>query len=281
VALSEHCWDHLPDKSSYSDRLIRSINSGSDLSAANLKKAVLKKVRIENACLKNACLSQADLSGTHFFDSALDGADLIGADLSECDFAHCSLKGADLTKARLAHARLWNAALSGANLTEADLSGTDLWNANLFDVKLWHTSFAGTKSMTRMSFSGASRVFDNPRINELGVLSAEESYRDLKQYFINNGMYNDASWASFKEKTMERLVFKKKGDWNYLPSLVMNILCGYGEKPYRIILAALSTILLFALLYFSFGAVERSGHPSYPMQWLDYIYYSTITFTTG
>jgi hypothetical protein len=280
LAMSEYCWDHLTDKASYSEELINAINSGTDLAGANLTKVVIKKARLEKANLKRACLSQADLSGTHFFDSTLDHADLIGVNLSGCDLSHCSIKGADLTKACLASARLWNATLAGSNLTEADLSGADLWNTNLFNTKLWHAAFGGAKSITRLSFSGSSKLFDDKRIDEAGALSAEESYRDLKQYFISNGMYNDASWASFKEKTMERLVLKKKGDWNYLPSLFMNILCGYGEKPYRIILTAFSTILLFAFLYFSLGAVERSGQAAYTMQWFDYIYYSTITFTT-
>jgi hypothetical protein len=280
LALSEYCWDHLPDAASYSAKLVQALSSGTDLSSSNLKKVVIKNAHIEKANLSKACLSQSDLSGNHFFDAALDGADLVGADLSDCDITHCSMKGADLTKARLTQARIWNATLSDANLTEADLSCADLWSSNLFNVKLWHTSFSGTKSMSRLSFTGGSKVFDNPHINESGALSAEEAYRDLKQYFINNGMYNDASWASFKEKTMERLVLKKKGDWNYIPSLVMNILCGYGEKPYRIILTALSTIMLFALLYFSSGAIEHTVNPSYSMRWFDYIYYSTITFTT-
>jgi hypothetical protein len=42
------------------------------------------------------------------------------------------------------------------------------------------------------------------KIDEKGSLAAEESYRDLKQYFISHGQYNDASWASYREKTMER-----------------------------------------------------------------------------
>lgn len=280
LAMAGHCWEHLIDRGAYCRDLVAAINCGKDLTSANLKKVVLKNMRLEKAALEKANLSQADLSGVHLFDSALDGADLLGANMSECDLSHCSLKGCDFTKTNLSRARLWNVSLSNANLTEADLSGADLWNTNLFNVKLWHTDFCGTKSLSRSSFAGESKVFDNPRINEAGELSAEQSYRDLKQYFINNGMYNDASWASFKEKTMERLGFKKKGDWSYFPSLVMNILCGYGEKPYRIILTALSTILLFALFYFFSGAIERPGYPSYSIPWFDYIYYSTITFTT-
>ena len=280
IVLSGFCWGHLEDKASYVELLVNALNSGRDLTGANLKKVSLEKAHLERASLSKADMSQADFSGARFFDCDLEGADMIGTDLSDCDLTHCNLKRVDLTKGALVNARLWSSDLSDANLTECDLSGADLWSANLSGVKLWHTLLNGAKSITKMSFSRSSKLFNSSMINEAGALSAEESYRDIKQYFLSNGMYNDASWASFKEKTMERLALKKKGDWNYFPSLVMNILCGYGEKPYRIIVSALLTILTFALLYFSLNTVERSGDYSYMLKWYDYLYYSTITFTT-
>ncbi|MCM8761571.1 MAG: pentapeptide repeat-containing protein [Candidatus Omnitrophica bacterium] len=280
VALSQFCWDHMPQKDSYATSLTNAASSGQDLSDCNLRKAVLKGARFERASFRKANFAQADLSSSHFFDCNLEGADFVGANISGCDMAHCNLRGSDLTKACLTGARFWNSDLSGANLTEADLSGSDLWNARLFNVKLWHTILAGAKSITKMSFSSGARFFDNPRINESGAPAAEESYRDLKQYFITCGMYNDASWASFKEKSMERIILKKKGDWIYIPSLVMNILCGYGEKPYRIVTSAITAITLYAILYHSFNSIERTSNPSYILRWYDYLYYSTITFTT-
>jgi len=280
VALSEFCWNHLREKNLYAELLIGAANRGDDLSGANLKKVCLRKARFEKVNLSKADISQADLSGTHFFDCNLEGADMVGANLSDCDLTHCDMRNADLTKASMVNSRLWSSDLAEANLTECDLSGADMWRVKLFRVKLWHTLLTGAKSITKMSFSRGSKVFDSAMINEAGALSAEESYRDIKQYFISNGMYNDASWASFKEKTMERLALKKKGDWNYYPSLIMNALCGYGEKPYRIILSALLTILTFAMLYFSLNTVEYSADHSYIMRWYDYIYYSAITFTT-
>jgi len=280
LALSQYCWDHIPDRDAYTASLVKAVNGGTGFSRANLRKVALKAERLEKADFAGANLSQADLSGTHFFDATLDRAELVGANLAGCDLTHCSLKGVDLTHASLKDARLWNAELAGANLIECDLSGADLWNANLYNCKLWRTDFAQARSVTKASFSSAGKFPGNHRIDEAGLLSAEEAYRGLKQYFISNGMYNDASWASFKEKTMERLALKKKGDWLFLPSLVMNVLCGYGEKPYRIVLSALSAICLFALLYGGFGGVERAGAPTYVLRWYDYLYYSAITFTT-
>ena len=280
LGLSEFCWDHLQDKDGYSRKLTEALNDKKDLSGCNLKKAVLRKVHLEKVNLSKVNLSQADISGSHLFDVNLDSADLIGTNLSDCYLTHCNFKGADLTKATLAHARLWNADLSGANLTECDLSYADLWDAKLFNVKIWRAILVCARGLCKKSFSEGSRMFDNPRINESGAISAEESYRNLKQCFLSSGKYNDASWASFKEKTMERAVFKTKRDLNYFPSLLMNLLCGYGEKPSRIVLSSISTIFLFALIYFTFNAVQSSVGQENVLKWSDYLYYSAVTFTT-
>lgn len=263
--LDERCWAHLPDKAAYIKYLALKIRSEKHLTDVNLK---------------NADLSRSDLSGIRLFDACLEGAELVGANLSASDLTHCNLKNADLAKANLTGARLWNTDLSGANMAECDLSGGDFWNAKLFNTKLWGANFRNAKSVTKNSFSSGAKFFDNPGINETGSASAEDSYRNIKAYFTLRGMYNDASWASFKEKTMERLILKKKGDLNYLPSLVMNILCGYGEKPYRIVLSALATIILFAVLFFSLNAVMDLSTPGSALRLSDCIYYSTITFTT-
>ena len=225
-------------------------------------------------------LSRVDLSGSQIFDMNLEGAELVGADLSGCDLTHCNLRGADLTKAKLANARLWNANLQGANLNEADMKGADLWSASLFNTKIWRTDFKDVKSLTMRNFSKGLKSLTSARINEEGLLSAEESYRTLKSYFLQSGTCNDASWASFREKTMERLILKKNRSWHYIPSLIMDTLCGYGEKPHRIVLSALFTIFAFAGIHLFFNGVEMTGDPSYVLKWSDYLYYSTITFTT-
>lgn len=249
-----------------------------------MKNNILAAARSEKGLagydLKKSDLSQLDLSGVHMFDACLEDANLVGANLANCDLTHCNMKNADLTKANLTGARLWNADLSGANLTECDLSLADLWNAKLFNVKLWQANFERAKSVSMRSFSSETGLFDKVNINETGWAQAEDSYRNLKTYFMAHGMYNDASWASFKEKVMERLGLKKSCNLNYFPSLIMSALCGYGEKPFRIISASLFTIILFALFFFSYNAIEYTGQGSSSLGWSDYLYYSTITFTT-
>ncbi|MCX5679672.1 MAG: pentapeptide repeat-containing protein [Candidatus Omnitrophica bacterium] len=280
VVSSEFCWDHVNSKDSYLETLLRAAGENRDLAGCNLKKVSLRGVLFEKFDFSGSDLSQADMTGSHFFDSKLKGAALIGTDLSSCDFTHCDIQDADLTKSKMSGSRLWNSDLSGANMTEADISFADFWNAKLFNIKMWHASLNGVRSVSKSSFSKGKGPLEECRINEDGELSAEESYRDIKQLFASTGRYGDASWASFKEKTMERRILKKKGSLEYLPSLTMNILCGYGEKPYRIILSALSCILGFAFLYRIFGAIECPASPGTQPGWMDYIYYSTITYTT-
>jgi Uncharacterized low-complexity proteins len=224
--------------------------------------------------------SRADLSGAEIFDANLESTEFVGADLSNCDLTHCNLRGADLTKAKLANSRLWNTDLTGANLTEADLTGADLSGACLHNTKLWHADIKDVKSLSVRNFSPQAKFNIGAKIDESGVVSSEESYRALKNYFLHNGMYNDASWAAFKEMTMERLMLKKNRNWHYIPSLFMSISCGYGERPHRIVVSALITILGFAAIFWSFKGIESPVNPAAALAWTDYLYYSAVTFTT-
>jgi hypothetical protein len=118
------------------------------------------------------------------------------------------------------------------------------------------------------------------KINERGILSAEESYRALKQYFIDNGLYREASWASFKEKTMEKLWLKKNKNPAYIPTALMGLLSGYGEKPNRVILSSVAILFIYAAIYYYLKAVAILDPAVKNYFFWDYVYYSIVTFTT-
>ena len=119
------------------------------------------------------------------------------------------------------------------------------------------------------------------------------------------GRYEDESWALKKEKDMERKSnchFKSLHKW--LWSCFLNVIYGYGEKPWNVILSAGILIFAFALFFSLIGignpeiielkgiAVhQNSGNivdlaskgllknnviRNYP----DSLYFSLITFTT-
>ncbi|OGW75802.1 MAG: hypothetical protein A2Z72_05310 [Omnitrophica bacterium RBG_13_46_9] len=275
------CWNHISDKDAYRENIVKLINEGASVKGGNFSKADLSNMNLARVDLTGANLSRANLSNSNLFDANLTNAELLGADLSNCDLTSANLHGSDLTRSCLHGARLWHANLEGANLIEATMSNCDLWNTRLFNIRLWRTDFMHAISLSKKNFqSRLNRFLTVHRIEEKGAFSAEEAYRDLKKYFLANGRYDDASWASFKEKTMEKLLLKKKRNPAYLPSLIMDLLCGYGEKPHRIILSSLFVILAYALIFAALNAVTYTHFPSYKMPFGDYLYYSVITFTT-
>ncbi|MBU4376989.1 MAG: pentapeptide repeat-containing protein [Candidatus Omnitrophica bacterium] len=283
VSLSRFCWNHTVDKAQYMERLKDFFDGGGDGEGFILRKVIIPNAELMKAKLNNADLSQSDFKNANFFHSDMNNANLIGCNMEGADLTGVNLENSDLTQANLKKTRLWHADLSRANITEAYLEYADLWQCRLYSSRLWHTEITGAKSLTMQNFArSAQGIVTKPteKIDERGILSSEESYRDLKRYFLANGRYKDASWASFKEKAMEQKWLLKNRSISYIPLALMGILCGYGEKPNRVILSSLAIILLYGLIYFSLQTITPSyaDHANFTIG--DYIYYSIVTFTT-
>jgi hypothetical protein len=134
---------------------------------------------------------------------------------------------------------------------------------------------------------------------------AHEIYSELRISFLNHGYYDDASWAHFKERSIERQMHSPRqarlyyGDelpenttllswrrwWFYLKHTVRWILlwgaelsCGYGEKPLRTLWWALAIVLVLPVFYWLSGGIVSVGGT--PLAWLDYLNYSFGAFTT-
>jgi len=283
ISLSRFCWKHTADKQQYAEKLKKFLDGGGSGEKFILKKVVLQGWELMKVNLRNADLSQADFKNTNLFHSDISNANLIGCNLEGSDLTGVNFTHSDLTQANLKKARLWHGDLSYSNIAEADLSEADLWKCPLYSARLWHTELKDIKSLTTQNFARPPRGFlskIDEKIEERGILSAEESYRDLKKYFMENGRYKDASWASFKEKTMEKCWLKKNKNLAYFPHALMGVLCGYGEKPNRVILSSLAIIVLYGITYYLLKAITTSYAALGDYSIGDCVYYSIITFTT-
>jgi len=110
---------------------------------------------------------------------------------------------------------------------------------------------------------------------------AKEVYLLLKNNFHSIGKYENESWAFKKEKDMERkgnCHFKTLHKW--LWSCFLNGIFGYGEQPGKVIISAISIILIFTFLFMSSGISGTSIGGSISKNFLDCVYFSVITFTT-
>ena len=110
---------------------------------------------------------------------------------------------------------------------------------------------------------------------------AKKVFLLLKNNFHNIGQYEDESWAFKKEKDMERkdnCHFKTLHKW--LWSCFLNGIFGYGEQPGKVIISAISIILIFTFLFMSSGISDTSIGGFTSNNFLDCVYFSVITFTT-
>ena len=278
-------------------------------------------------------LSGADLQGANLQRASLRGVDLTKANLREADLRDTCLREANLYRADLRSARLWRADLREAEAGLADFGGASLYwvqfeesrmiGANLGGTLLVGANLSGAELDRRSIGScilqeepdryGEYLRWDSPEHveNEWGrffvrrLERAREIYTELRSSFLNHGYYDDASWAHFKERSLERKMHSLRQArlyysdelpenttllswlwwWFYLKHTVKWVLlwgaelsCGYGEKPLRTLWWALAVILAFPLFYWlSGGIVSANGTP---LTWLDYLNYSFGAFTT-
>ena len=262
-----------------------------DLRGARLLSGRLLDAALTEANLERATLWGADLRGAHLRWACLQGADLRGADLG----------GADLEGADLREAILWDANLQEVLLRNADLRGARLQNADLSHAHLEFAALESTDLSQIRSLEGAFLRGTRWRGNflspeKLGSGIGEEwkgeyaraavAYLALYHLFREGTSPGAASWAYVKARQMGR---KAASPWHVHPPLgcytfrwltdwLVELICGYGEKPGRPLAWALVVLLLFPLLYRISGGVVSSAHSS--PTWLELLIYSLATFAT-
>lgn len=274
LSLSDYCFRHIKDKNAYievlGDYIKTSRSIGFYLRHLEFPQAKWHNIDVEETDLAGADLSHADLTAANFKKANLTGANLKKADLASVDFDEAHLLRCDLSETRL-----WHCQIKNSNLAESDLEGADCLKTTFSNVRFWHVKLNGAKLITQHSFIGKKPI------DEHGALSASEAYRNLKQYFMASGRYDDASWASFKEKILERRYLFENRKFAYVPSLLMSLLCGYGEKPYRVIVSAMGIIFGYSFVYYALNILKLpADYYDATLHFWDYLYFSIVTFTT-
>lgn len=281
ISLSEFCWNHLEEKSAYREILTKHIKANNSIKDFYLRWVQLPDFDFIDVDCRNADFTVCDLEASNFSGADMRNCNLTHAKLKEAYLDNADLSEANLLGADLSKARLWHANLTKADLVESNLSGADLLNANLSLVKLWNADLKCAKLLTKHNFLyKKDKLFSKYAIDEKGFISASEGYRNLKQYFSSIGRYDDASWASFKERQMQRKQLFREGNIAYIPALLMGLICGYGEKPYRVILFSIAVIFSYAILYNITKAVDIPSRLNDAITFFDCLYFSIVTFTT-
>lgn len=260
------CYWHDPtiDKTQgcLSEALERAVKAGYNLEGAYLERANLEGVNLvchgskQGYSLARADLYRANLRNAHLFHIDLSQASLMKADCREANFHFANLSETNLLGARFDGAKIENVT----------------WGDELIHEK------KGKLARKEKKQSDANDFFEQ----------AEEIFRSFRKVSESQGLFELAGHFFYKEMLMRRYQLPRFSFARGVSKLV-DIFCGYGERPLRVILFSLSFIVLCGLAYFFIGVSDAGqlvkvnasiGLQENIMSLFKGLYFSVVTFTT-
>ncbi|MGD2248119.1 MAG: pentapeptide repeat-containing protein [Candidatus Methanofastidiosia archaeon] len=155
-----------------------------------------------------------------------------------------------------------------------------------------NVSFLDTEFKGEMNFEG-SKFLRNQGADPMSSTLLERSYRNVKNALLKRGDYEAAGDFYYREMEARRSRAKRT---DKLWMTLYKWLCGYGERPQRIILASIGIILVCAVIYLFNGIVIPENGLSQETLYINYsllslkfnwqlirdffssVYYSAVTF---
>jgi uncharacterized protein YjbI with pentapeptide repeats len=238
------------------------------LICTHLEEAMLDTARLEEAKLWDAHLEKARLNANferaQLSEARLDGANLSSANLKRANLYGTHLEGADLTLAHLEGAHLFKAFFDGeTNLTKVRTNDDKHGAFYLADIH-WGDVNVAVVDWQAVSVLGDEPIAEKwrpfhrrpkPKKNLVkNYQKAVRAYRQVAIVLRNQGLNEDAARFAYRAQLMQRAILReqrKRGQ--YLFSLFLDLLAGYGYKPWRSFVAYLLVIAAFATTYFFIG----------------------------
>ena len=180
-------------------------------------------------------------------------------------------KGVDLSNADLFHANLKKARLTNVNLKDANLVKTDLSRARFSQVNIQDANLMGVQlrgaTMDRVDWGKAVL---NEKLGAAAERKGKEQqafqfyreallvYQHLGRVYARNRDGKMASRLFMREIEMQRKLMPR-GSVVWLWSMLVDLVCGYGEKPLRVFGLALVIVLISGGFYSYYGVRGSSG----------------------
>jgi hypothetical protein len=194
-------------------------------------------------------LEEAMLIGAH-----LEGSGLVGSHLEGARLMRTHLEGADLNGCFLD---------AQTNLNSVTLFNQEMGAVSLVDVH-WADVNLAVVDWSVLSKLGDERAAlqqqDTDRTPDAQIFLVEflkratRAYRQLSVVLRNQGLNEDASRFAYRAQLMQRKVlWQQRKFGRYLFSMFLDLLAGYGFKPWRSFLAYLIVISAFATTYYILG----------------------------
>jgi len=184
-----------------------------------------------------------------------------------------------------------HASIMKADLRDANLNCANLEDSNMLGVKWTGSKFENVnigKKLKQEVLAKHELEQGNQQTSIDYLEQAEEIYRDLRKHAEHEGIFTLSGYFIQKELTMRRLQLPRYSTKRIISKLV-DIFCGYGEAPLRIIGLSIAIIMVCAVIYAFTGlSFQDSVQAVSATQTLEHnlslfassLYYSVVTFTT-
>ena len=242
----------------------------------------LERIAQDGHCMEGFSLTRANLEGVNLVchgkkeGYSLARADLYRANLKGAHLFHINLEEASLMKADCREANLHFANLKRVNLLGAKFEGAKIENID-WGEQLLHEE-KGREARKEQRHSEANDFFEQ----------AEEICRSLRKVSELQGLFELAGYFFYEEMIMRRYQMHK---WSVQRgvSKMVDIFCGYGERPLRVIVFSLFFIFICGLAYFVLGVADGGSLVAFDaaasareniVSLFKSLYFSVVTFTT-
>jgi uncharacterized protein YjbI with pentapeptide repeats len=235
------------------------------LEGANLWGAHLEGAYFRWARVKRAKFAEAHLEGAYLGDTDLEGADLSLAHLEDANLSGSHLEDVNLSGSHLEDANLSGSHLEGADLSRAWLDGKTMLSIATFDVKTrlgdMQWSGVGVVNLTQTNWGKTPRLGDERGVSLRADVwkheAAVRAYRQVATQLRAQGMNDFADRYLYRAQVLQRrLLLRRFRVPQYLGSLFLDLVSGYGYRPVRSLIAYILVILGFAAAYFALGGAN-------------------------
>ncbi|OIQ47422.1 MAG: potassium transporter Kef [Gammaproteobacteria bacterium MedPE] len=229
--------------------------------------------------MENFAIANGDYNNINLVNRASKtGYQLHNADCYHSDFNHAHCFKLDLSGSSLMKANFSFANLHCANLTNCNLLGTNFKGAKLEHV-IW-----GEFALQEQQANQSKTIDEKLDLYQ----QAEEVYRNLRLVSEKQGLFEVAGTFFQREMVMRR---KQMPLWsiNRIISKIVDMFCGYGELPMRVVAFTWSVLITFTFLFFFSGltfngeVIAYNAQASFSENLQEFVscaYFSIVTFTT-
>jgi hypothetical protein len=275
--------------------------NGSNLSRADFRGVNLQYAQFGMLNNKLTCLGGADFRNTILLNASFQGSDLTCAIFGKSDdknFGPATLEKTDFRNTNLFLTNFVDCYFYGTKFEGAFVRGVDISNAHLEEAD-WGSYIIGEEKKGEYYFAEYYYRKFKKWYSEAGMydIAGEFFFREMtvkrKNLWVDSNIIDllyAADVLGLNNFTIRhlRVVYFKKHLWPFKPfelikaifpkkpfawiwSMIMNLVCGYGERPERVVISAIVIIFGLALAYYFLGSFSSSS-------FLDTLYYSVVSF---